>query len=183
MASPQSVILPFGQPAGFAGLPTQILDTASASNAEPTTNIDFGLGVKPGTNVKEALLPTTGCLFAGVTMWGAVYAPGSFGEIDQTGSPPGMIPDTMMTLLTEGRIWVQVDADASPTIGGGAYLRYETDGASNTKRGTFRHASDGHTVDVTKAVTFKSGKFLAADQLTGGTTYIAEVYVSASNKL
>ena len=78
---------------------------------------------------------------------------------------------------------VEVDADAAPTVGAGAYVRFETDGVSNVKRGVFRETDDGHVVDWRKAVTFKSAAFLAADQLTGGTTKIAEVYVSVSNKL
>ncbi len=180
---PQTVILPFGQPIGFPGICTREVDSSSASNAESATNIGYGLGVKPGTHIKEALLPTTGCKLAGITVNRAVFAPGTFGSDDQTGSPPGQIPDSMMTLLTEGRIWVQVDADSTPTNGAGAWMRFETDGASNTLRGTFREGDDGHSVDVTKAVTFKSGKYLSVDQLTGGTTYIAEVYVSVSNKL
>jgi hypothetical protein len=76
---------------------------------------------------------------------------------------------------------VVVDADVSITVGQGAYWRFESDGASNTVVGTFRNTDDSHVVDTRKKVIFRSGKFLAADQLTGGTTYIAEVSVSISN--
>ncbi len=182
---PQSTILPFGQPIGFAGQVTQEFDTQSAANKMVSTNIGFGLGVKPGTNVKEAILPSTiNDVLAGITTNRAVSAPGTFGGVDQAGSPPGMVPNSLMTLLTEGRMFVVVDADATPSPGVGAWCRFQSDGASNTLVGTFRQAQDGgsNCFDVTKKVTFKSGKFLAADQLTGGTTYIAEVYVSISNK-
>jgi hypothetical protein len=181
-ATPQSTILPFGQPVGFAGQVTHREDTQSAANKEATSNIGFGLGVKAGTNVKEALLPTaSSSVLAGIVTNESVTAPGTFGGLDKDGSPPGLIPKTMMELLTEGRIWAEVDADVTITVNTGAYWRFESDGASNTKKGTFRNTDDGHVVDVRKKVTFKSGKFLAADQLTGGTQYIAEVYVSISN--
>ena len=180
--TPQTVILPFGQPIGFAGQVTHQVDGATAVNKETATNIGFGLGVKPGTNVKEALLPTANSsILAGIVTNRAVFAQGSFGNIDQAGSPPGLIPNTAMDLITEGRVLVKVDADANPTVGAGAYWRFESDGASNTVKGTFRETDDSHVVDTRKKVTFKSGKFLAADQLTGGTTYVAEVYVSISN--
>src|SRR5579864_3418421 len=174
-ASPQSTILPFGQPVGFAGQVTHRIDTQSAANKEASSNIGFGLGVKPGTNAKEALLPTaSSSVLAGIVLNEAVSAPGTFGGIDQSGSPPGLIPNTMMELLTEGRCLVKVDADTVVTIGAGAYWRFESDGGSNTVKGTFRHNDDGHVVETTKKVTFKGAKFLAADQLTGGTTYVAE---------
>ncbi len=65
---PQSTILPFGQPIGFAGQVTQEFDTQSAANKMVSTNIGFGLGVKPGTNVKEAILPSTiNDVLAGIT--------------------------------------------------------------------------------------------------------------------
>lgn len=182
MGSSQTTILPFGQPIGFAGQVTHEVDSDSAANKESSTNIGFGLGVKAGTYVKEALLPTaSSSVLMGITTNRAVYGPGTFGRIDQAGTPPGMIPDTMMNLLTEGRMLVEVDADAAPSKNQGAYWRFESDGVSNTKKGTFRETNDGHVVDTRKKVIFKSGAFLAADQLTGGTTKVAEVSVSISN--
>lgn len=182
MGSAQTTILPFGQPIGFAGQVTHLVDSESAINKESATNIGFGLGVKRGTNLKEALLPTaSNSVLMGITTNIAVTAPGTFGGVDQTGSPPGMIPNSPMQLITEGRVFVEVDADVTITPDTGAYWRFESDGASNTKKGTFRNTDDNHVVDTRKKVTFKSAKFRAADQLTGGTTYIAEVSVSISN--
>lgn len=179
MSAPQSTILAAGQPFGFAGMVTQQLDGKSAANKEASTDIGFGLGVKPGTNVGEAKLPSASSSnLYGITTNRAVGAPGTFGSIDQSASPPGMIPNTFMDLITEGRVLVEVDADAAPTVDAGAYWRFETDGASNTKKGVFRETDDGHVVDTTKKVTFKSAAFTAAD----GVTKIAEVYVSISNK-
>jgi hypothetical protein len=181
-ARAQTTILPSGQPVGFAGQVTHQMDTSSAVNKESSLNIGFGLGVKRGTNIKECKLPSaSSSVLVGITTNKAVSAPGTFGRLDQDGSPPGMIPDSMLELLTEGRIWVEVDADAAPAADQGAYWRFETDGASNTKKGVFRETDDGHVVDVRKKVIFKSGAFAAADQLTGGTTKIAEVSVSISN--
>lgn len=176
----QTSILAAGQPIGFAGLCTYKLDSKSASNAEASTNIGFGLGVKPGTKDSEALLPTAvGSVLFGIVLNNpGVYSPGDFGSIDQAGSPPGLIPDTMMEIITKGRVWARVDADATITPNvSRAYWRWRSDGASNTLLGTFR-ADDpggGHVVDVRGQVIFRSSKFLAAD----GTSYIAEVEISS----
>ena len=112
MAIPQTVVQAYGQPAGFAGLGTITTDTWSAMNAEASANIGFGLGVKPGVKLKEALLPTASTsTLQGIVLWSAVYAPGQYGSVDQTATVKGLVPKTMMTLLTEGRVWVRVDAD------------------------------------------------------------------------
>lgn len=179
MASAQSVILPYGQPYGIAGQPLQVIDTQSASNAESTANIGFGYGVKPGTNVREALLPTTGCKFAGVVLNEHVNAPGTFGSIDQTSAVPGLIPDTMMELLTEGRCYVAVDPDTTAGVDVRGYLCYQT--AGNSVQGRFRDTDNGNVVDVTKQIVFKGLPFRAASVLTGTTEYICEAYVSISN--
>jgi hypothetical protein len=180
MGSAQTTILAAGQPAAFAGMCTQKLDSNSAASRETSLNIQFGLGVKPGVKVKEMLLPTaSSSILLGILLQNQVYAPGTFGEIDQTGTTKGIIPNTMGEVLTEGRAWVIVDGDASITPNvTRAYWRFETDGASNTLVGTFRHTDDGHVADVRGQVLFVSGVFTAAD----GVTKIAEVVVSRSNK-
>lgn len=180
MGSPQTTILAAGQPAAFAGLCTHKLDSLSAVSREVSANIQFGLGVKPGVKLKEMLLPTaSSSVLLGVLVQNQVYAPNTFGEIDQTSATKGLIPSTIGEVLATGRAWVIVDADTSITPNvTRAYWRFESDGASNTVVGTFRHSDDGHVVDTTKQVKFISGVFTAAD----GVTKIAEVAIEAYNK-
>lgn len=179
MGTPQFAILPYGQPPFIAGQVTQRLDGKSAANKD-TLNIQFGLGVKPGTNVKEALLPTaSSSVLDGIVTWEAVDAPGTFGNIDQSSATKGIKPNAMMSLLTEGRAVVVVDGDTvvTPNVTR-LYWRFETDGASNTLVGTFRHTDDGHVVDTTKQVTAIGGVFTGPD----GVQKLCEVYISTSNK-
>lgn len=190
MGSAQKKILGFGQPAAFAGECTRKIDSTSALNKMTSTNIGFGLGIKPGVNVKEGLLPSgSGDKLLGITVWNGTEAPGTFGSIDQVSSPPGMTPNTMMEVLTEGRIWVVVDADAAGNITPNvtrAFWRFQSDGVNNTLVGTFRHNQDAgpNCIDVTDQVLFVSAVFDAADILNNAppNTKIAEVVVSRSNK-
>ena len=177
----QTVILPYGQPSGYAGQATKIIDTTSAVNKEASSNIQYGLGVKPGVLVKEMLLPTANSsILDGVVLSEMVDAPGSFGDIDQTSATKGIKPGTMGTLLKKGRCFVIVDGDAAVTPNvTRLYWRFETDGGSNTLVGTFRHTDDGHVADTRKQVLAIGPIFSAADVLDGGTTKICEVYVSA----
>lgn len=175
----QTAILAAGQPVGVAGEVTHKIDSLSASNAESTTHIGFGLGVKPGTKVKEALLPTaSSSVLLGVVCYNATYAPGTFGQIDPTASPPGINPDVMMEVINKGRVFVVVDADASVTPNvTRLYWRFESDGASNTIVGTFRHSDDSHVVDTRTQVIAVGPIFTAAD----GTTKICEVQIDTAN--
>lgn len=181
MSSAQSVILPFGQPPAFPGQVTRRIDSDSAVSKESSANIGFGLGVKPGTNVKEMLLPTaSNSALLGITINNAVSAPGGsggFGGLDQVSAVDGITPNGMAEVLTNGRIWAQVDADASPAKETSAYWRWQSDGVNNTRVGTFRETDDGHVVDTRKQVKFNGGKFKSVDQLTGGSTWIAEVMI------
>lgn len=183
MGSAQTVILPYGQPFGYAGQPTKILDTKSAENAEASANIGFGLGVKPGATQNAALLPTaSSSILDGVTANINVVAPGTFGNVVQSGVD-GQTPGTMMTLVTEGRCYVVVDGDTTVTPNvTRLYWRYESDGASNTRIGTFRNTDDGHVVDTRNQVLAVGPIQSDADVLTGGATKICEVYISTSNK-
>lgn len=182
MSSAQSVILPFGQPPGFPGQVTRRIDSDSAVSKETVNNIGFGLGVKPGTNVKEMLLPTASTSkLLGITINNAVSAPGTFGGLDQTSTPDGITPNGMGEVLNNGRIYAQVDADAVPAKETSAYWRFESDGASNTRVGTFRETDDTHVVDTRKQVKFNGAKFKSVDQLTGGSTWIAEVMIDIYN--
>lgn len=179
MGQAQSVILPYGQPAGYPGQPTHITDTHNAANKEVSASIRFGIGVKPGTNVGEALLPTaSSSILDGITINRQVYAPGTFGNLDAV----GMITNTIMELGTEGRMYVLVDGDTVGGVDVRAYWRFESDGGSNTIIGTFRDTNDTHVVDTTKQVVFKGFPFSSVNVLTGGTEKICEVYVSISNK-
>lgn len=183
--SAQTKILAAGQPVAVAGEATKFIDGESCINAEAATNLGFGLGVKPGTKVKEVLLPTaSNSVFRGVVVQNRMHSPGTFGDIDDSGSPPGMKPKTSVEILAEGRCWVVVDGDTVITPGvTRAFWRFETDGASNTLVGTFRHNDDTHVVDVRGQVLFVSGVMDAADVLKGaGSQKIAEVMISRSNK-
>lgn len=184
MGSAQSTILPYGQPIGFAGLVTRRLDAFSAVNSEATLNIGYGLGVKPGTLLKEILLPTAaGSILEGITINNYITAPGQFGGLDQENSPSGIRINRQIEILRIGRIWVRVDADSVivPNITR-AYMRFESDNGSNTVRGTFRTSDDGHVADVRGQVLFVSGVFPAADILSGGTVKIAEVAVDTTGR-
>ena len=177
MATAQSVILPYGQPFGFAGQATHVLDSQSAANKEASLSIAFGTGVKPGVNVKEALLPTaSNSVLAGIVRNAQVYAPGTFGNI----TSGGLIPNTMMELVTEGRIYVPVSSDTVAGNDTPAYWVFQTGGSDVI--GQFRDTSNANTVDVTKQVTFKGVPLADPSALTGGTSKICEVYVSISNK-
>lgn len=164
----QTSINPAGQPIAVAG---QAVDTGEGAddvsrfNGESSSAIGFGLGVKPGTYDHDVKLPTTGCTFGGVTMWSAAHVPGaSNGDLDTTSTPPGIKIKGRIDVRRRGRIWAQVDADTSITPGvTRAYLRFESDGVSNTLVGTFRHSDDGHVVDVRKQAVFVSGVRTAAD--------------------
>jgi len=179
MGTPQLSILPYGQPPFIAGQITQKIDAGSAANKD-SVNIDFGLGVKPGTYVKEALLPTaSSSIFDGLVVWETVDAPGTFGNIDQSSATKGIKPNAFMTLLREGRGIAIVDADTTVTPNvTRLYWRFETDGASNTKVGTFRHSDDGHVVDTRNQVLAIGPIFTGPD----GVQKLCEVYVSTSNK-
>ena len=179
MGTPQTSILPYGQPPFIAGQVTKLIDAASAANKDSVA-IDFGLGVKPGSHVKEALLPTaSSSVFDGLVVWEAIDAPGTFGNIDQSSTPPGIKPNAMMTVLREGRGVAILDGDATVTPNvTRLYWRFETDGASNTKVGTFRHSDDGHVVDTRNQVLAVGPVFTGPD----GVQKLCEVYVSTSNK-
>lgn len=178
--TPQTSILAAGQPVGFAGQATAVKDSRTANNAEASANIQAGIGVKPGTLVKEALLPTaSSSVLLGIVKQLQSEAPGTFGTIDQSSTPPGYTPDTLMEVVTEGRIFARVDTDAAVTPNvTRLYWRFESDGASQTVVGTFRHTDDGHVVDTTKQVVAVGPIFTAAD----GVSKICEVYISESNK-
>ena len=179
MGTAQTTINAYGQPSAIAGMMTQERDALSAVSKETVNNIAFGVGVKPGTNAKEALLPTaSSSVLLGINVVFKTHAPGTFGDIDQSSATTGMKPNTQLHVLREGRCFVQVDADtviAAPNVTR-AYWRFETDGGTNTLVGTFRHSDDGHVADTRKQVLFVSGVLTAADG-----TKVAEVAVSAEN--
>ncbi len=182
MGQAQTVILPYGQPAGYPGLATRIIDSLSAANKEASLNIGYGLGVKPGTLVKEAKLPTaSSSVLMGIVLNIDTNAPGSFGGIDQSIAVDGVRPDYMLEVCTDGRCFVQVDGDASVTPNvTRLYWRFETDGGSNTRVGTFRNTDDGHVVDTRAQVIAVGPIFASADVLNGGTTKICEVRINTN---
>ena len=176
MGTAQTTILAAGQPVGFAGLVTLELMAKAAANKD-ALNIQAGLGVKPGSKVSEALLPTaSSSVLFGIVAQVQAFAPGTFGEIDQ-GAQPGFIPNTMMNVLETGRIFVIVDGDAAVTPNvTRLYWRFESDGASNARVGTFRNTDDGHVVDTRKQVIAVGPIFTAAD----GSTKICEVRIDTT---
>lgn len=177
MGTAQTSILAAGQPVGFAGMATKIIDSAPSANKD-ALNVQAGLGVKPGSKVSEFLLPTaTSSVLDGIVLQNQAYAPGTFGEIDQ-GAQPGFIPNTVVELLKIGNAFVIVDANAAVTPNiTRLYWRIETDGASNTLVGTFTSIDDGHVADTRKQVLAIGPIFTAAD----GTTKICEVRVNVVN--
>lgn len=173
----QTSVNPAGQPIAIAGQvsDTRLNDMLSRFSGESSTRIGFGLGVKPGTLDHEVKLPTANSsVIEGVTAWSANHVPGVTGDLDQTSSPPGLKPKAGMELMRQGRIWAQIDGDTVITSGiTRAYCRFETDGASNTLVGTWRHSDDGHVIDTRKQAIFMSGVRVAADG-----TKIAELAVN-----
>ena len=163
----QTVINPAGQPQAVAG---QVSDSArcdiiSRFSEEVTTRMGFGLGMKPGVKDHAILLPTaSSSVIEGIVKFGFNHAPGVSGDLDQLSTPPGLKPQSSIELVRRGRIWVQVDADTviTPNVTR-AYCRFETDGASNTLVGTFRHSDDTHVIDTRKQCMFVSGVRVAAD--------------------
>jgi len=181
MGSAQTSINAAGQPIAFAGMVTARLDSASAYNKESSSALRLGIGVKPGTKEQEMLLPTaSSSVLAGVVLSTHAKAPGTFGGIDQSATPPGIIAGGQFELLRKGRCWVHVDADTTitPRVTR-AHWRAVSDGASNTIVGTFRHNQDStNTVDVTGQVLFISGVRTAPDG-----TKIAEVEIDVTNEI
>jgi hypothetical protein len=183
--TPQKVILPYGQPAACAGEVTRRIDSDSRINAELVTNLGFGLGVAPGTLTKSCLLPSgPTSVLLGVTSIERRFSAGTFGQLDTQSVPPGLRPKASIDVLTEGRIWVVVDADTVIVPGiTRAFWRWVGDGVSNNLIGTFRHTDDGRVVDVRRQVLFVSLMLDAADVLHGaGSQKIAEVVVARSNQ-
>lgn len=188
MGSPQNVILPYGQPVAVAGEFEKALYTLSAINADGASiPITPGLGVAPDATTELGAITFTANsqkLF-GVAGVLRALGPGSFGGLYQDSGVKGYKKNVQFPLLQEGLIWVIMDADATvtPNVSKG-FVRFETDGASNTLPGSFRSAQDGgsHCIDVTSLVSFRSPIVSAADVLTGGTVKICLAYISASNK-
>lgn len=178
----QTSINPAGQPIAVAGQiadNSKVRDVLSRFNGEASSCIGFGLAVKPGTNDHEVKLPSaSSSVIEGVVKWGANHTPGASGDLDQTATPPGLKPHAGLELLRRGRIWAQIDADTAIAAPGvtRAYCRFETDGASNTLVGTFRHTDDSHVIDTRKQAIFMSGVRVAADG-----SKIAELEVDFTN--
>lgn len=181
MGTAQTSINPAGQPIAFAGMVLHRIDSASAVNKEASSAMRFGIGVKPGTKEQEMLLPTSASsVLAGIVASTHAKAPGTFGGIDQSATPPGVVAGGQFELLRKGRCWVHVDADTAitPRVTR-AHWRAVSDGGSNTIVGTFRHNQDStNTVDVTGQVLFVSGVRTAADG-----TKIAEVEIDATSEI
>ena len=186
--TPQTVILPYGQPVAIAGLATDSILSWSAVNKDPNSyNIAPGIGVTPDGSTQLGVMNFSANTqkLAGVASVLQVYGPGSFGGIDQGSTTKGYRPNVQFPLLLEGLVWVVMDGDATvtPNVSRG-FVRFQSDGVNNTLIGAFRTAQDGGTncIDVTTEVLFKSPIVSAADVLTGGTVKICLAYISTSNK-
>ena len=175
----QTSINQAGFPIAVAGQVSQTregMDIVSRFSGEASTRIGFGLAVKAGTSEHEVLLPTAAnSVVQGVVKFGYNHTPGATGDLDQDSTPPGLKPNASIELMRQGTMWVQIDADTAIATPGEtrAYCRFESDGGSNTKVGTFRHTDDTHVIDTRNQVVFVSGVRTAADG-----TKIAEVDVN-----
>jgi hypothetical protein len=179
----QTTINPAGQPIAVAG---QGVDTGEgADDVSRTnggaTNIGFGLAVIQGTYDHTAVLPSqTTDIPQGVVLFDYSHSPGTFGDIDQAGTPPGLKQNVQFAIRRRGRIWVQLDAAFAGSIVAGvdrAYVRAIANGG-NTLIGAFTNAPDaGKTIDWTDKGVFVSGVRYAADG-----TKIAELDVLAAAK-
>lgn len=179
----QTAVNPAGQPAAVAGQITdnqEGMDIVSRFNAETALNIDFGLGVAPGTERNAVKVMANGeC--EGISVQDFRHSPGVSGDVDQTSALPGLKPKAGMQILRRGRIWLRLDksvTSVTPYVSRG-YCRYTADGTTNPLVGAWAIADDtGKTKDCTKQVQFVSGIFTAAD----GTSHIAEADVDFTNK-
>lgn len=179
MGTVQTAIQPYGQPIAFQGLVTHLEDSESLINKEASLNIGFGLGVKGGTLTKEAKLPTSNTdKIRSIIVQNDQYTQGTFGDLDASGSPPGITPNSPCEGLKHGRCWVEVEAGItiSPNVDRG-YCRAVANGG-NSKLGAWTNAADGsNTIDCTTQVLFVSAAYTAPDG-----KKIAEVFVNFGNK-
>lgn len=165
MADGQTTISRSGQPAAFAGLPADgsIKDDVSAFNLEASLEMPFGIGVK-WSGERGALLPSAAnSVMKGINLFNANHQTGVDGDLGTT----GLKPKAALNIRRFGRLWLLVDVGiAVDTFTPGTtrgYCRFETDGGSNTQRGTWRHTDDGHVVDCTSQVLFISKVILSAN--------------------
>lgn len=162
-----------GQPIGVAG---QIMDNAevqdvtSVFSEEASAQMPFGIGVVQGTDEHGVKLPSgSGDHAVGIVTWSMSHAPansaGTSGDLGST----GLLPKAGFGLMRKGRVMVQLDAGVSSVSANvdRAYLRYETDGGTNTIVGRFGTTSDGHNLDLTKVAVFVSGVKTLADGTKG----------------
>ena len=104
-------------PEAFAGLlgDTNLLDAASRANEE-SVDMEFGIGVIPGTDgSKQMLLPTTGVALLGVTMHRHQEDRSLSGE-------DGILADGgNAEVITKGSVWVHIDQDV--VVGDPVFVR------------------------------------------------------------
>jgi hypothetical protein len=105
--------------------------THSYVNEEASDEIPFGVLVVKGSADDGAKLPDATDVPVGITVQHHGFAQDS-GDLGET----GMTPDTMMTVLTHGQCYVEVE-DA--VVAGGA-VRVRSSGAG--QKGAFRSAAD-----------------------------------------
>lgn len=116
-------------------------DIWSATNAEASAEIAFGLAVKRGTadNTMNVLTAITEVVL-GVTVFNHLFSKPD--ELGDTGMKPKVTGD----VLRMGRIWVVTETNVTPASG--VFVRALPNGG-NTTIGAFRGTADGtNTIDV-----------------------------------
>lgn len=181
----QTSILSSGQPVAVAGQISDSMkdvDIVSRFNAEASTDMQFGIGVKPGTARNAVnMVSGTSDVVEGITTFGFNHAPGSTsGDLSQSNTPPGVAPKGSLQIMQRGRIYVLLDSTLSsivPNVDRGFCRAVSHSGVGTNVGGWTNAADSGDTIDCTKQTIFRSGVFTSAD----GVSKIAELEVAFVN--
>ena len=188
----QTFINPEGQPIGVAGQlydNAEVVDILSGFSAETVNEIPFGCGVvvAAGTVDGYKLPSTSGDIVGGLSVFDFNHMPA--GNLDPSGNPTGDLgsvglkPHGGLQVGRKGRYLVPIDAGITIARGDRPFLRFRTDGASNTQPGTWSNAQDGGTnlIDCTRLGVFQSGVF-ATYTATGGSANVAVLEVDFTSR-
>lgn len=173
MSLPQTSINAAGMQRGMAGdlADSGDSDVLSSFSSESSTQIPFGVGVKPdGTygGVGGVLLPTaSSSKIKGIVVRDLNHVAGGSGVGDL--GTTGLLPKAGFGVIRTGRVIAQVDAGVSSITAfvDRAFCRFESDGGSNTVIGRWRNTDDGHVVDTSAQAVFASDVFTLPDGTKG----------------
>jgi hypothetical protein len=171
-----------GQPYGVSGQiidDGSVVDVVSGFSEETVNEIPFGCGVVQGVAAQGVKLPAASTdKPEGVNAFSFAHLPA--GVNDAAGNPTGDLgstglkPKAMVDKLRKGRILIPIDAAITIAPGDRPWLRFRTDGGSNTQPGTWSNAQDGgnNLIDCTRLGEFRSTVFVVPTA-TGGSTNAA----------